>query len=207
MKIIEKRVSPINGRITVARSLGLGTYIQVEGLTQSGGVVESIWKSTLKKINHKPLTINHCLILGLGGGTAAKVIKKLWPKAEITGVEIDSAMIELGIRYLELGKANVETIIGDALEVSEKLKVKSEKFDLILIDMYLGDKFPEKFEDITFLKLILKLLTSNGLVVFNRLYYGEKRKEAVKFGEKLKKVFPKAEYFYPEANLMFLCSV
>src|SRR3990167_8603768 len=94
-KIIEKRVSPINGRITVARSLGLGTYIQVEGLTQSGGVVENIWKQTLRKVKSKKeegitrSAIKRCLILGLGGGTAAKVIRKLWPEAKITGVEID----------------------------------------------------------------------------------------------------------------------
>ena len=205
-KVIEKRVSPINGRITVARSLGLGTYIQVEGLTQSGGIVGGIWMKTLKKVKSEKFKIKSCLILGLGGGTAAKIAKSLWPEAEITGVEIDPIMVELGIRYLSLEVSGVKVVIGDALEISEKLKVKSEKFDLILVDMYLGDKFPEKFEDTTFLKLILKLLTSNGLVVFNRLYYGEKRPEAVKFGEKLKKVFPTVEYFYPQANLMFLCS-
>jgi len=161
---------------------------------------------TLKKVKSEKFKIKSCLILGLGGGTAAKIAKSLWPEAEITGVEIDPIMVELGIRYLSLEVSGVKVVIGDALEISEKLKVKSEKFDLILVDMYLGDKFPEKFEDTTFLKLILKLLTSNGLVVFNRLYYGEKRPEAVKFGEKLKKVFPTVEYFYPQANLMFLCS-
>ena len=203
MKIIEKRVSPINGRITVARSLGLGTYIQVEGLTQSGGIVESIWKSTLKKIHNSYPVIHNLLILGLGGGTAAKVIKKLWPDAEITGVEIDPIMIELGKKYLNLDLDLNSIYIGDAERSIRRTKVR---YDLILVDMYLGDKFPEKFEDTTFLKLILKQLTSNGVVVFNRLYYGEKRKEAVKFGEKLKKVFPKVEYFYPQANLMLIAS-
>lgn len=206
MKILEKRVSKINGQIVVARSLGLGTYIQVEGLTQSGGVVESIWKSTLKKINHKPLTINHCLILGLGGGTAAKVIKKLWPEAEITGVEIDPIMTELGSRYLELGASDAKIVIGDAEKIGKRLKVRGKSFDLILIDTYLGDQFPTRFESEAFFKLILKLLASSGTVVFNRLYYGEKRPEAVRFGEKLKKVFPKVQYYYPQANLMLIAS-
>lgn len=200
MRILEKRISKINGQIVVAKSLGLGTYIQVEGLTQSGGIVESIWKSTLKKINHKPLTINHCLILGLGGGTAAKVIKKFWPEAKVTGVEIDPIMVELGKKYL--GMQVDQIYIGDAEGAIKRTKIK---YDLVLVDMYLGDKFPEKFEQPAFLKLILRLLSVNGVAVFNRLYYGEKRPEAVKFGEKLKKVFSKVEYFYPEANLMFLC--
>ena len=202
-KVIEKRVSPINGRITVARSLGLGTYIQVEGLTQSGGIVESIWKSTLKKVHNSYPVIHNSLILGLGGGTAAKIAKSLWPEAEITGVEIDPIMVELGRKYLNLNLDINSIYIGDAERAIKRTKLK---YDLILVDVYIGDKFPEKFESPVFLKPIPKLLTSTGIVVFNRLYYGDKRSEAVKFGEKLKKVFPTVEYFYPQANLMFLCS-
>ena len=211
MKVLEKRVSPINGRITVARSLGLGTYIQVEGLTQSGGVVENIWKQTLRKVKSKKeegitrSAIKRCLILGLGGGTAAKVIRKLWPEAKITGVEIDPIMIELGKKYLGLDLDDI--YIGDAEGVGKRLKVKGKRYDLILVDTYLGDQFPAGFESESFLKLILRLLRPEGTAVFNRLYYGEKRPEAVKFGEKLKKVFPNVEFFYPEANLMFICRV
>src|SRR3990170_5522991 len=111
-KVIEKRISPINGRITVARSLGLGTYIQVEGLTQSGGIVGGIWMKTLKKVKSEKFKIKSCLILGLGGGTAAKIAKSLWPEAEITGVEIDPIMVELGIRYLSLEVSGVKVVIG-----------------------------------------------------------------------------------------------
>ena len=38
-KVLEKKKSKINGEIKVVKTLGLGTYIQVNGLTQSGGVV------------------------------------------------------------------------------------------------------------------------------------------------------------------------
>ena len=50
----------------------MGIYIQANGLTQSGGIVESIWKSTLRQIKAKD--INSILILGLGGGTLAKLL-------------------------------------------------------------------------------------------------------------------------------------
>jgi hypothetical protein len=45
-RILEERKSKFNGDINVVRSLGFGTYIQVNNLTQSGGVVEEIWKET-----------------------------------------------------------------------------------------------------------------------------------------------------------------
>jgi len=205
-KILEERKSKFNGDIKVVRSLGFGTYIQAEGLTQSGGIVETIWKSTIKKVKSKKLIVKNCLILGLGGGTVAKLIKKNWPGAKIIGIDIDPLMVELGKKYLGLGQIGLEIKIGDALELGKKLKVKSEKFDLVVVDLYNGDEFPEKFVNEKFLNKVKSSLTDRGVVVFNRTYYGDKRPETVKFGNKLQKIFSKVEWFYPEANLMFICS-
>ena len=192
-KILEERKSRYNGNVKVVRGLGFGTYIQVNNLTQSGGVVESIWRETLKNLKTKKL--KNCLILGLGGGTVAKLIRKYWPESEITGVEIDPVMAELGVRYLGLGDSKTKIIISDAYDFD------SRGFDLVIVDVYCGDNFPKKFEKEEF----LNKLTKNELVIFNRLYFGEKRKEAVKFGNKLEKIFPKVDWFYPQANLMFFC--
>ena len=193
-KILEERESKYNGNIKVVRSLGFGTYIQVNNLTQSGGVVESIWKSTLKRIAYSEKRIvKNCLILGLGGGTVAKLIRKYYPKAKITGIEIDPVMVELGKKYLRL--SNIKIIVQDAYSFDPT------GFDLVMVDIYCGDKFPEKFENERFLKKLVK----NKLVIINRLYFADKRKEAVKFGNKLEKIFSKVDWFYPQANLMFFC--
>jgi len=188
-KILEEKDSKYNGHIRVLKTLGMGTYIQCDGLTQSGGIVEQIWKSTLKKI--KSNDFNKILILGLGGGTAAGLIRKKYPNAKIIGVEIDPIMIELGKKYLRLDDFNIDIKIEDA----KKSKIGGN--DLVIIDTYLGDKFIE--------------ISKSGpamakLTVFNRLYYGDKKKEALEFGEKLKKIYEKVETFYPTANVMFFCS-
>lgn len=200
-KVLEERNSAINGRIRVIRSLGLGIYIQVENLTQSGGVVYNVWKTTLRKIKRKKDEVEDCLILGLGGGSAASLVKNYWPKAKITGVDIDPVMIELGKKYLGLTK--VKVVIEDAEGFVRKDK---KKFDLILIDTYTGDEFPKEFEKEEFLKQIKKKLKKEGMAIFNRLYYGEKRKEAMRFGESLEKVFSKVERVFPEANILFIVS-
>ena len=49
-KVLAKYESPINGKVEVIKSIAWGTYVQVGGLTQSGGVVYDVWKTTLKKI-------------------------------------------------------------------------------------------------------------------------------------------------------------
>jgi len=202
-KILEERKSEYNGKLSVSKTLGFGTYIQSDGLTQSGGIVETIWRSTLRSVKHRSSIINHCLVLGLGGGTVAKLIKKNWPEAKITGVDIDPEMVELGKKYLGLDGTNIEIKIGDALKELERVK---SKFDLIIVDLYNGDRFPEKFETENYMRLVELHLAKGGLAVFNRLYYGDKRPEAVKFGNGLKKVFDKVDWFYPEANLMLICS-
>jgi len=189
---LEERRSKYNGDIKVVKTLGMGTYIQANGLTQSGGVIEIIWKQTLRKIKNEKLKIKKCLILGLGGGTAAKFIRKYWPEARITGVEIDPAMIELGRKYLDLKDVQIK--------MQDAYNFDAGGYDLVVVDLYCGDKFPKKFENEKF----LKKLTKNKLVVINRLYFGDKRKDAVKFGEKLRKIFDKVEYFYPEVNAVFI---
>jgi len=197
-KTLEERESKFNGHLKVSRSLGFGTYIQADGLTQSGGIVGVIWKPTLKKIKDQKLKIKSCLVLGLGGGTAAKYIRLFWPDAKITGVDIDPDMIALGKKYLGLDQINVEIKIQDAYNFKGK-------FDLVIIDLYNGEHFPEKFGDTQFLNKVKLSLTENGVAVFNRTYYGDKRPETVKFGNKLKKIFSDVEWFYPEANLLFIC--
>lgn len=196
--ILEERESKYNGHLRVLSTWGMGNYIQASGftpiksgLTQSGGIVESIWKSTLKQIKEKE--INKILILGLGGGTLAKLLRKKYPKSKITGIEIDPIMIELGKKYLDLDKYNIDIKIIDAFKF---LKKNRSKYDLMIVDTYLGDKVVE----FTGLHPAMAKIT-----VFNRLYYGDKRPDTVRFGNRLEKIFKKVTWYYPEANLMFIC--
>jgi spermidine synthase len=203
-KVLEEIESPINGKIVVLKSLGLGTYIQVEGLTQSGGVMHGVWRTTLKKIKNRRQEVKDSLILGLGGGTAASLIKKYWPEITITGVDIDPVIVDLGKKYL--GMPEVERVIGDAYEYCQQQEKSEKRYDLILVDVYVGYEVPKKFQREKFIKLVKSLLTKNGIIVFNRLYFDEKRSLAMKFSKKLEKIFPKVETVFPEANIMFICS-
>ena len=215
IKVLEEADSPINGKISVIKSLAFGTYIQVSGLTQSGGIIKSIWNKTLKKVASSKKQVARVLILGLGGGSIVEVVKKYWPRAEITAVDIDPIMVELGKKYLGLDEYNINIIIGDAynyLNQISKSKNQNDKskfknnYDLILVDLYIGDEFPKKFESDEFLRSARRNLVGSGIVIFNRLYYGDKRSQAMRFENKLEKMFKNVEYFYPEANLMFICS-
>lgn len=201
-KVLEEKESKINGKLTVSRSLGFGTYIQAGGLTQSGGIVGVIWKPVLKRIQ-KRINPVKCLILGVGGGTVAKYLRLYWKNVEIIGVDIDPAMVDLGKKYLGLDVIGIDLKISDAYEYLMK---ENSKFDLIIVDLYQGDEFPKKFEKEEFLKHLNKIKIEGGIVIFNRLFYGAKKVEALGFEKKLSKTFTKVEKFKPPANLMFICS-
>lgn len=203
-KILKTCDSPINGKIEVVKSLAFGTYISIGGLTQSGGIVYEIWKKTLSRIKKEGVIFNKCLILGLGGGSVSKLVNKYWLDVKITGIEIDKNMVKLGKEYL--GLDNVDIKIEDAFKFCLKESKSTQNYDLIIVDLYIGDKYPEKFENIEFIKSINKLLSKKGIVVFNRLYYDRKRKEALNFAKILEENFENVEYFHPEANLMLICS-
>ncbi len=211
LEIVE---SPINGKITVVRNIAFGTYIQVNNLTQSGGIIKNIWDKTLRKVKSNKKQVTSCLVLGLGGGSVVGVVKKYWPEAKITAVDIDPIMVDLGKKYLGLG--SVDITITDAYDFLNQNPKFQNYFDLVLVDLYVGDEYPKKFESENYIQLVSlstlssrpkgTVLASGGVAVFNRLYYGEKRSQAVKFGGKLEKYFKKVEFFYPEANLMLVCS-
>lgn len=203
---LEEADSPINGKISVVKSFGYGTYLQVGNLTQSGGVVFGIWKKTLLRIKTLINEPQNILILGLGGGSCAKLSRKLWPYSIITGVDFDKTIVELGVKYLDLGKDSAEIVVSDAFEFVEKAVKDKKVYDLITIDLFVGQEFPVIFESDDFLKNVKSILSDGGIAVFNRLFFNEKRSQSMKFGEKLEKYFSKVEYFYPEANVMLICT-
>jgi spermidine synthase len=140
---------------------GRQVSLRVDGLTQSGGLMEEIWEKALKAVYSQRLSVNRILILGLGGGTAAKVVKKYWPQAQITGVEIDPVMVELGKQYL--GLTGVKIIISDAVKFVEETEAE---FDGIIVDLYQGRKIPKVVQTKGFINKLKKL---GKWIIFNRL--------------------------------------
>lgn len=200
-KILEEVNSKFSGKLTVVQTWGMGKYIQAGGLTQSGGIVETIWRSTINKVYRLKPDVKNITVFGLGAGTVAKLLRKKYLDSKIVGIEIDSKMIDLGKKYLKLDEYDVDIKILDA----SKYKLNKKSQDLVIVDVYQGNVFPKVFESEDFIKSLKFGLKDDGILVINRLYYGEKRPDTVRFGNKLEKIFDNVIWHYPEANLMFIC--
>lgn len=208
-EVLEKIYSPANGEISVVENLFGGKELRIGGVTQSGGLVEKLWKTTLSTIPSSGFQVTNCLILGLGCGTVARLVNERWPEARITGVEIDPVVVEMGRKYFGLGEIkNLEIVIGDAIKViREKKEVRGKEFDLILVDLYLGKDYPKAAESKEFLQELKNILNKKGLVVINRLYYTPSfQKEAENFLLKVKEIFSKVETKKAVTNLLVFAS-
>jgi spermidine synthase len=197
-KILEEHESKFSGPVKVVSFWGY-KYIATGILTQSGGLVKDVWEQVLKKYGRKQKS---WLILGLAGGTIAKVVSDYLKPAKITGVEIDPLMIDLGKRYLDLNKIpELEIVLADAKNYIYQTK---SSFDYILVDMYLCDKLPDFVYSPKFLKRLKQL---SSYVIFNHLFYDpEKKTKAEELVNKLKLIFTEVTLVRKLTNLLIICS-
>lgn len=75
------------------------------------------------------------LLLGLGGGSAARVVRALAPRARIVGVEIDPGVLRLARRWFDLDALGIEVVVDDARAYLERCRTR---FDAVLEDVFIG---------------------------------------------------------------------
>lgn len=204
-KVLKEKTSKYNGDVRVLNTFGSGIYIQSNGLTQSGGIVKTIWKKAIKNLISQGADIKSCLILGLGGGTVSGLVREFWPNAEITGVDIDQIIVDFGLEFMNLGEQDINIVVGDANNYIKGLIRKKQKFDLVIVDLYKGDVLPKQFDSYDFIGNISKVTENRGYSIFNRLSFGDKKILLDNFELKVKKVFNKVDKVTPIANVLFVC--
>jgi len=200
-EVLEEFDSPFGGRIRLMQGWGY-KYVATGILTQSGGVIEDVWRPLLKKIGQKNKT---WLILGLGAGTVAHMISKKYSPKAIVGVEIDPIMLDLGRRHFDLNAIpNLDIIQGDASQPSNWKTVQLRNFDYILVDLYLGDQLPKFVYARPFLRRLRQL---GQTVVFNHLFYdAAKRQAAEGLVAATQQIFTSVTLVRSLTNVLIVCS-
>lgn len=130
---------------------------------------------SLQKILHQGLTkiglnkkIEKILLLGLGGGSVIQTIREEFDcNAVITAVEIDAEIIKIANDEFHINRFdNVLIIHADAAEYISNAK---EKFDLIIVDVFIGNLVPEVFTKSKFINHLIGNLNANGRIIFNTM--------------------------------------
>ncbi|HXJ48548.1 MAG TPA: fused MFS/spermidine synthase [Candidatus Acidoferrum sp.] len=104
-------------------------------------------------------------ILGLAGGTAARQYTAAFgDQVQITGVEIDPAILDVANRYFHLQSPNVHPVVADA---RYWLDTHSGKYDVIALDAYQQPYIPFHLTTREFFTGVRDHLNPGGVVVVN----------------------------------------
>jgi SAM-dependent methyltransferase len=148
-----------------------GTY--ASSWTPGEIATRSVWDALAASVLAQPPERRRSvLLLGLGAGSAARIVRALAPDARIVGVELDRDVVAAARRWFELDGLNVEVVIGDAREVAAQ---SSDRFDIVLEDVFIGREAtlrkPEGFP-LPVLDHAQRLLAPGGVVASNTIDEG-----------------------------------
>jgi spermidine synthase len=112
------------------------------------------------------------LILGLGGGSAARIVRAIAPRARIVGVEASREVIREAKRSFDLDALGVEVVCDDARAF---LRSTRRAFDVVIEDVFIGTertlRKPSGFPEPGYARAA-KRLRPGGLLVTNSIDEG-----------------------------------
>lgn len=133
----------------------------------SYGGLYDLFKLIFKQIPIDWEKTSDVLILGFGAGCIVPLIKQYNTNTRIVGVEADCKVLELGRKYFDIENFDNTSIICDT--ALNYVFGTNQKFDLVIIDVYLDINVPNEVESREFLHKLKLALNQNGLVIFNKL--------------------------------------
>jgi spermidine synthase len=103
--------------------------------------------------------------LGLAGGTSARQYRLAYgSQIDITGVEIDPAILDAGHRYFHLGDAGAHEYVADA---RYWLETQAATYDVIILDAYRQPYIPFHLTTREFFQHVRDHLNPGGVAVVN----------------------------------------
>jgi spermidine synthase len=187
-------------RIDVAEGHG-GAYLEVvvnngklilnaNQSNYSFGGLHLIFEQLFNQIEVGKYEIKKVLLLGLGAGSVVDLlINKHGIKCEITGVELDATVIDFAKKYFDIEQyESLKIVQADAFEYVQQC---NEKFDLIVVDLFVGDTVPAAFASETFIQNLKRLSNEECCVAYNKMTDKSTHKqEFVALSQKFDTFFP-----------------
>ena len=184
---VERHVSPYT-TLEVIRQKGK-LVLNAPHVNYSFGSLHQVFRSAFQQLNPDYSRLKSVLILGFGAGSVAHILQQenRCP-CHITGIEMDADVLMLAKKYFGLGRLkNLELHTVDA-EVF--LTAETQRYDLIVVDLFLDHRIPEKFLTSAFLEKLHARLQPQGTVMFNYLLYDhEAKQKAVAFEKEFRNAF------------------
>ncbi len=106
------------------------------------------------------------LMIGLGGGTTSRYLKRYLPDLKVTVAELDRGVISMAKKYFKLKEGDGYRIVPRDGRVLLARDAKT-RYDIIMVDAFRGGYVPFHLLTREFYQLLKKRLAPGGVAVFN----------------------------------------
>jgi hypothetical protein len=113
---------------------------------------------------YPPDRIEDLLVIGLAAGTTATQFTEVYGPLPIDGVEIDSAIIDVGRAYFGMTMPNLNAIAADGRTF---LLGSDHRYSLVAVDAYRLPYIPWHLTTVEFFKAVRDHLREDGVVAIN----------------------------------------
>lgn len=196
--IVERSSSPYNEALEVAYAYGR-LVLNTQNVNYSFGLLDKVFRSTFSQLRVDRRDISDVLILGLGAGNVASILREHRQTYRMVGVEIDAEVVRLARNHFGLEDyGDVEVVVADAADF---VRSCGERFDLVVVDLFVDATVPLAAEQDEFLLRLEKMLRPGGLLLFNRLMHSpELLQQTEAFTRKMAKVLPGTKFLKADSN-------
>jgi spermidine synthase len=137
----------------------------VDGVVQSISPEDGLASGGYWAAMVPPLRPRRALILGMGGGTLARLLHARWGSSvAVVGVDDDVAIVETALAAGWLSESIASVVIADAFAFVESCQ---DRFDYVAIDLFRGEQLARRAFTRPFLRRVRSLLQSPAMLVAN----------------------------------------
>ena len=182
-----------------------GKYLLDTGkVNYSFGSLHQVMLGSIKAMVDMGVKSDRVLMLGYGGGSAAEIIHQDFSRtAEIVGVELDAAVLDLAKRYFYT--QGVRLLQEDAVEYVKKASKHAWQYDLVICDLFVDGDVAEGVATKSFVEGLSSIVEHGGGVIVNTMLDAPK---AEAFEALLKAQFSEViPWDGVKGNAVFLCKM
>jgi spermidine synthase len=183
-RVILKEHSRYNADILVVERNNKLSLL-VNGIQQTGMYVETLFHRAFQRfVKWYPSGVKRILVIGVGGGSVIQQLKDLYPEARIVAVDVDKVIVHIAKKYFNVKENSMcSFVVADARSYLSK-KNKPE-FDLIIIDIYIGNDVPTFVTSKDFVREVRRALRPGGRMLMNYFSYHNQPKKSEELLKKL----------------------
>lgn len=177
---LKKYESVINGLIEVNLTNGKITLDSTVS-NYSYGSLQKVLRKGLKEMGNF-MSCKKILLLGLGGGSVIQTLREDFAcQASITAVDIDETMLRIAEEEFQINRYDPIALVR--ADAAKFITDDAEKYDVIIVDLFIGDTVPDDFIKPTFVQQLIAHLTAKGRILFNTMRTSMPKEAFIKLQE------------------------